>query len=207
MWVKAYACNRSVPGFSSFLIRGGQLWIISGGRSAVTAGAATLGGRLGCHPAHGVTARASPRMVFIGGPEIWAPVSLPGWLGTTTATATLGSLAGAKAIIQSLVSVALGPVSAVPVLAATFQMAGNPTPAAVPRVTTACIRVVTAAAVSGLVAVSQGLGAYDETRLPWVSRICSITWGVMFTPWLAMPSATSAICRVVATTSCWPKAE
>src|SRR5664280_1372477 len=157
MWVKAYACNRSVPGFSSFLIRGGQLWIISGGRSAVTAGAATLGGRLGCHPAHGVTARASPRMVFIGGPEIWAPVSLPGWLGTTTATATLGSLAGAKAIIQSLVSVALGPVSAVPVLAATFQLAGN-TPFAVPDVTTACMREVTAAAVRVLVAVSHGVG-------------------------------------------------
>ena len=67
----------------------------------------------------------------MGGPDTSAPVLLPGWFGTTTATATFGLLAGAKAIIQSLVSVALGPVSAVPVLAATFHCAGNPTPVAV----------------------------------------------------------------------------
>ena len=84
-----------------------------------------------------------------------------GWFGTATATATFGSLAGAKAIIQSLVRVASGPVSAVPVLAATSHDAGNPTlRRSVPLVTTACISEVTAAAVSGLVAVSHGLGWY-----------------------------------------------
>src|ERR1035437_4786903 len=114
---------------------------------------------------------ASPRMVNIGGPETVAPVSLPGWLGTTTATATVGSLAGAKAIIQSLVSDAFGPVSAVPVLAATFQLDGKPTCVAVPLVTTACMRVVTAAAVEGVVAVSQGFGVYDCTKFPCESRI------------------------------------
>src|ERR1035437_1787888 len=123
-------------------------------------------------------------MVNIGGPVTVAPVSLTGWLGTTTATATVGSLAGAKAIIQSLVSDAFGPVSAVPVFAATFQLAGKPTMWAVPLVTTACMRVVTAAAVEGVVAVNQGFGVYDCTRFPCESRIWLITWGVMMTPLL-----------------------
>src|ERR1035441_5441595 len=147
MWVKAYACNRSVQCCSSCLVRCRQLGMVGGGHRRYVTGATALDVRLRRHRRHGVSASASPRMVFIGGPETSAPVSLPGWLGTTTATATLGLLAGAKAIIQSLVNVAFGPVSAVPVLAATFQRAGNPTPAAVPRVTTACIRGVTAAAV------------------------------------------------------------
>src|SRR5665213_4637763 len=74
------------------------------------------------HP-HGVAASASPRMVFIGGPAYSAPVLVGTWFGTTTATATLGSLAGAKAIIQSFVSgwPKAPTVSAVPVLAATFH--------------------------------------------------------------------------------------
>ena len=61
------------------------------------------------------------------GPETSAPVALPGWFGTTTAMATLGLLAGAKAISQSLVNGALGrrAVWAVPVLAATSQLAGK----------------------------------------------------------------------------------
>ena len=107
---------------------------------------------------YGDSASASPKIVFIGGPDTWAPVSFPGWFGTTTATATFGLLAGANAIIQSLVFVALGPVSAVPVLAATFQLAGKPTGVAVPLVTTACIRDVTNEAVPGVVAVSHGFG-------------------------------------------------
>ena len=52
----------------------------------------------------------------------------------------------------------IGTGLAVPVLAATFQLAGNPTVAAVPWVTTFCIRPVTADAVTGLVAVNHGLG-------------------------------------------------
>ena len=43
-------------------------------------------------------------MAAVGGPEISAPVELGAWFGTDTATATVGSLAGAKAIIQSFVS-------------------------------------------------------------------------------------------------------
>ena len=98
----------------------------------------------------------------MGGPEIAAPVELGTWFGTDTATATLGSLAGAKAIIQSLVSgwPNAPDVSAVPVLAATSPRGGKHALVAVPLVTTACISEVTAAAVSGLVAVSHGFGLY-----------------------------------------------
>ena len=45
-------------------------------------------------------------MALTIGPETSAPVFESAWLGTTTAMATLGWLAGAKAIIQSVVVVA-----------------------------------------------------------------------------------------------------
>ena len=100
-------------------------------------------------------------MAAVGGPEIAAPVELGTWLGTETATATVGSFAGAKAIIQSLVSFwpKAPEVSAVPVLAATSSSAGNTPYAVAPGcVTTACISWVTAAAVNGFVACNQGVG-------------------------------------------------
>src|SRR6202034_3193791 len=88
--------------------------------------------RSGVHhcPAGGLSAASS--MAFMIGPATSAPVSEVGWRGTSTATATLGSLAGANPIIQSLVLFAPLPVWAVPVFTATSSERGK-TPAAVPE--------------------------------------------------------------------------
>src|SRR5487761_982368 len=98
-------------------------------------------------------ASAAALIVRTMGPATAAPVvseTPPGWPGTTTATATLGLLAGAKAIIQSVVDAPLL-VCAVPVLAATSSEAGK-IPAAVPYCATFVMSASTAEAVAGEVA-------------------------------------------------------
>lgn len=57
------------------------------------------------HDEHPPLSQIAESMVFTIGPETAAPVAEIDCLGTTTAIATLGSLAGAKAIIQSVVAV------------------------------------------------------------------------------------------------------
>src|ERR1700689_3023167 len=85
-------------------------------------------------------AKAPSMTHFTIGPAISAPVTLKPWNGTLTATATVGSVAGANAIIQSSVSfVRLLPTWAVPVLAATSSAGRNPTSAGVPYFTTSSI--------------------------------------------------------------------
>src|ERR1700722_10467183 len=96
--------------------------------------------------------------------------------------ATLVLPTGAKAISQSSVCSGLGPnepVWAVPVLAATCQLAGKPTVEAVPDVTTPFINVVSVAAVWAEMGCIHFLGVYVVTRFPWESRICSIRWGTI----------------------------
>jgi hypothetical protein len=59
-------------------------------------------------PAHGFDPEPSnipESMVRMIGPETIAPVAFSACFGTTTASATTGWLAGAKAIIQSVVAV------------------------------------------------------------------------------------------------------
>ena len=143
-------------------------------------------------------------MVFTMGPATSAPVSSTGWLGMATAMATVGLLAGARAIIQSVVRVLPTPTWAVPVLAATSHEGGNPSWDAVPNLTTLTMRARSAAAVAGELARCHALGWYCSTRLFWESRISYMTWGVITTPPLAIPAATSAICSGVATVQSWP---
>ena len=56
------------------------------------------------------------------GPAPVAPKVDTAWKGITTATATVGAVAGANAIIQSSVFFLLLPVWAVPVFAATLRL-------------------------------------------------------------------------------------
>ena len=73
------------------------------------------------------------------GPATVAPKFALAWNGITTATATVGFDAGAKAIIQSSVFCCALPVWAVPVLAPTSRFDGK-TPAAVPYLATLTMR-------------------------------------------------------------------
>ncbi len=132
------------------------------------------------------------------GPATLAPVSSTGWCGMATAIATVGLVAGAKAIIQSVVSELPWPVCAVPVLAATSSEGGNPSPAAVPNLTTSVMSVVNALAVACEAARCHAVGWYCSTRLFCESRIWYMTCGVITTPPLAIPAATMAICNGVA---------
>src|SRR6266567_403355 len=116
----------------------------------------------------------------------------PVWFCSTTATAYLGWLAGAKQMNQAVL-IPLLPVSAVPVLPAT----GTPGICAavpVPPVTTASIMDVSSAAVLGFIATLSFEGDVFVTSEPLGETTLFTTYGLITTPWLATPAATIAIC-------------
>jgi len=147
--VKAYSCVRSGSGYSQ-ICAGSLPW------RAVDRRATAQGGR------HGVSARHRRGWSSPGGRRLCTGVAAR-WLGTTTATATL-DYRRAKAIIQSLVSVALGPVSAVPVLAATSRPREDPCGGA--RGHDGLHERVDGVAVVELVAVNQGFGCRSRRGSP-----------------------------------------
>ena len=145
------------------------------------------------------------------GPETIAPVAEIAWLGTTTAIATSGWLAGAKAIIQSVVAV-------FPVTDLSRPGLRGDLPLTVGRCRRRCL--LGAAGndtlhqardrLSGL----GGGGPDPRGRLVVVDDIvlriqdaAAMTWGFMITPSSAIADATIAISRGVACTSPWPIAE
>src|SRR5260221_10267733 len=128
----------------------------------------------------------------------------PGWSSMMTATAILGSLAGANDTDHAWI--VPRPVWAVPVLPGT-EMPGMRALVPVPRSTTLIIMSRRVCARSDGIAVCHGFGWKVSMILPSLSRIWDIRWGVMITPLLAIPAATSAIWRGVADTSCWPMAD
>src|SRR5205085_7086880 len=122
-------------------------------------------------------------------PEAASPAPPP--FSTITATATLGSSAGANAVNQAS-GAAPGLVCAVPVLPATLTP-GICARVPVPDWTTPSIMVVISAATSGVTAVENGVGSAWETVSRSDDRIRLTRYGCMTTPLLATPAATIAI--------------
>src|SRR4051812_20567964 len=120
----------------------------------------------------------------------------PLWFWRTTATATVGWSAGAKATNQVVFRVPVPPVSAVPVLPATFTP-GIWAAVRVPPVTTACIIWLIASAVLGLIARLYLCGLVRTITEPPGEVMRWTTDGFMTTPSFATPPAAIAICSGV----------